>query len=49
MDLNMPLIDTFLGIAERFPENSLSELLKEYRDYMPEEHLSYVDDIKMKS
>ena len=45
MDMVMPLIDSFLGIAERMPKNALSELLKDYRNYMPREHSDFVDRI----
>lgn len=45
MDMTMPLIDSFLGISERFPKNSLSELLMDYRPYMPKEHVEFVDSI----
>lgn len=35
MDLTMPLLDSFLGIFDFFPENSLTSLLKDYRQYIP--------------
>lgn len=39
MDMTIPIIDNFLGLTSRFPNNELSELLRSYRDYMPEEHV----------
>jgi len=48
MDMNMPLLDSFVGNFERFPKNSLSELLMDYRSYMPEEHAQFVDNILQK-
>ncbi len=45
MDMTMPLIDSFVGMSERFPKNSLSELLMDYRNYMPREHVLFVDSI----
>lgn len=49
MDMVMPLLDTFLGIVDTFPDNPLKQLLRDYRNYQPVEHLAFVDDIKEKS
>lgn len=34
-DMTIPILDTFLGACDKFPENEMKNLLKKYRDMIP--------------
>lgn len=44
--MTVPILDTFLGLSEKFPENELKKLLNEYRAVIPEAHIQYLKDLK---
>lgn len=46
-DLITPILDNFLGLSEKFPENELKALLHEYRMALPQAQRDYL--VKLKS
>jgi indoleamine 2,3-dioxygenase len=45
-DLTVPILDTFLGISDNFPNNELTKLLNEYRNHIPKSNIEYLQNLK---
>ena len=45
----MPILDTFLGVSDKFPENEMKILLNKYRANIPEIQVEYLHYLKRKS
>ena len=48
-DLLIPILDTFLGISEKFPENEMKVLLMKYRDIIPKVQVEYLESLRSRS